>query len=996
MVLNTFSHALRDLCRRHLFEEKWLLAPSMRVGFQWLDAVTRSGQPVLNARVRTLRQLAIELATPELERRGLTFVGGGGLELDHLVGRLIGRIQRRTRGYLAGLRPSIVLIQSLRRSIHDLRLAGLTAAGLRGRGLGWVEVEAKGRQIEALLAHYERELRAGRRADYAVVLGLATARLNDDLFALPADVLVVAPAHLELTALERRLWLAISGSRRRELPVDLPVEGRAAEATAFFRATGEVNEVREVLRRCFEQGIPLDEVELLHTDAATYVPLIHELACQLVAEDEPPPLTFAEGLPAGRTRPGRALRAWLHWIGEDFLQSALWQMLQDGLLRPPEGTTTELAAVLRQLPVGAGRERYLQVIDRERARVERRAPGDERARRLDALRQLVSGLLAHAPGGPGQRPALEAAAHFLTEHVRCVDELDEYCRQGLVGQIEEQLGCLAASGEIPGLDPFLWLAALPDQLRVGGQGPRPGCLFVADLLGGGHSGRRHTFVLGLDDGRFPGAGRQDPLLLDRERRALAETLPTAIARLAAEVEAFGRLLARLRGQVTLSYSCASLSDDREQFPSSLLLSSYRAATGDREADLDALLSHLGPPVSFAPERAERCTGAGEWWLWRLCDAKVDDAEGVLDAAFPHLGRGLEARRQRLSDRFTEYDGHVPAAGEELDPLAPGGAVLSASALEVVGRCPMEYFLRYVLGVEPEHEAAVDFSAWLDPPTRGALLHEVFCAFMTRLRGEGLLPAYPRDLKLLLDLVGSRVEAQRAAWPPPNQEVYQREVAELEQAARIFLREEQALAQHSLPLYFEVAVGLPKVGEGTLLDQREPARIRLPGGGAIRALGVIDRVDRLLDGEQRYAVWDYKTGSSRRYQERDPFRQGRVVQNALYLALAQARLRERVAAGAAVARFGYFFPSPAELGRRVSWSSADLQQGLRLIEELCRLIAAGSFPLSDRTEDVRFSDYGAALGHTEELARAVRAKLKSPHNPMLAPLARLRGHEQRAE
>ena len=43
--MNRLTTALSDLCRRHLLTEKWLLAPSLRAGHQWLVAVTRGGQP---------------------------------------------------------------------------------------------------------------------------------------------------------------------------------------------------------------------------------------------------------------------------------------------------------------------------------------------------------------------------------------------------------------------------------------------------------------------------------------------------------------------------------------------------------------------------------------------------------------------------------------------------------------------------------------------------------------------------------------------------------------------------------------------------------------------------------------------------------------------------------------------------------------------------------------------------------------------------------------
>ena len=99
-----------------------------------------------------------------------------------------------------------------------------------------------------------------------------------------------------------------------------------------------------------------------------------------------------------------------------------------------------------------------------------------------------------------------------------------------------------------------------------GAGPRPHCLHVAHVRAGGHTGRPHTFIVGLDDSRFPGAGLQDPLLLDSERRQLSPNLEIAATRLENKLRDFARLLARLRGRLTLSFCARSVNDDREMFP----------------------------------------------------------------------------------------------------------------------------------------------------------------------------------------------------------------------------------------------------------------------------------------------------------------------------------------------------------------------------------------------------------------------------------------------
>ena len=37
-VMNRLAEALARVCRENLLAEKWLIAPSLRVGYQWLDA----------------------------------------------------------------------------------------------------------------------------------------------------------------------------------------------------------------------------------------------------------------------------------------------------------------------------------------------------------------------------------------------------------------------------------------------------------------------------------------------------------------------------------------------------------------------------------------------------------------------------------------------------------------------------------------------------------------------------------------------------------------------------------------------------------------------------------------------------------------------------------------------------------------------------------------------------------------------------------------------
>jgi ATP-dependent helicase/nuclease subunit B len=1031
------------LCAERVLDDKILLTPTLRVGMQWLDAVARSGQPVLNFRVETLRAFALELATPAMEARGLTFVRGVRAEI--LIDRVFAAVSDGKEGYVTGLEPGPGLTETLSRAIRDLRLADIRAADLSTADF---EVAEKGRDIKALLAAFEEEIDAADEVDYPGAVGLAVERLEKDPAYLDGSTLVVMPRDMESEAagLERRFLEALPSGSLMMLETDIPGEperppstdasllswiaapaeapdARTRDGTAsIFRAVGEVNEVREVLRRCVEGGIPFDDVEVLHTDPDTYVPLIYELCRGLKSEDDASiPVTFYEGIPSIYFRPARALMGWLSWLaGGAYPQVVLVRMISEGLLDIEGGeregpSFARLAAVLRAVPIGGTHGRYLPAIDHElealRHKVEAGGSSlaeeeDEvqtparRQARLESLRLRIAGLERirtlvermldiSAGAGRDQCSFLEAAREFLQKQARRVSEFDQYCHRRLIDDIAKLADCLR-EGDVAGLEPAAWLAALPGKSAIEGKGPRPGCLYVAPVRSGGHSGRGHTFIIGLDDSRFPGTGRQDPLILDSERGRISEELPTGAGRLAGEVQDFARLLARLRGNVTLGYCCLSLTDDREMFPSPVVLSAYRILE-KRDGDQGDLGRWAGAPVSFAPSSPGRCIDATEWWLSRTCgEVELKDIEATISSAFGNLGRGLAAVSARASDLFTEYDGYVPEAGYACDPAARWGHVLSASRLETLARCPLEYFFKYILDIEPPEEFEIDPTAWLDQSKKGLLLHSAYREFMRRLIAQGGRPDFERDMPLLKRIIDAQIVSWEARRPAPSRAMLERDRGELYLAGRIFLQEEERYCRSATPAYCEAAIGIGPEAQGTPLDCPEPVALLLPGVGTVKVSGRVDRIDELLpEGSGLYAVWDYKTGGSERYDLADPFDQGRRLQGVIYLELAGARLGE-LHPGAKVVKFGYFFPSARAHGERLEWESHELDAGRSVVSLLCRMISAGVFPFTAQPDDVRFSDYKHAFGRAEGAAADISRKLANPANEMLQPFRDLKG------
>lgn len=1041
--MNRLTQALAKVCSEKLLHEKWLIAPSRRVGQQWLEVVTRSGQPAVNVRIKTVTSLAIDLVAAQMATSGVTLISPRGGEI--LVDRIIHRLRPTQLSYLRQMDSSAGLAAAVFQSINDIRLAGVAGADI---GLTQLEVVAKGQDLRTLAQAYALELKANSLIDHADLLRMAVNALNRSTAALPEDLVLLIPADIDLSFLEREFLQAFPDSNRQTLPIDEPATAGESAASdlellrwlqsptaappplgdgtvRIRQAIGEVNEVRDVLRRCIAGQMRFDDVELLHTDSETYVPLVYETLCALSPEGETLggdlPVTFAEGIPCRYSRPGRALVLWLNWIADDFPQRTLVQMIREGLLEVSglaEDKTSDgrLSELLRGMGIGFGRDRYQTQLQGRIAGLQRQVkarsdahaedgklPPDRLAsleRQLQAfqtLNVLCERLLIGSPAIQSSSDELLAgAAEFLNTLARNVNQIDRFALLKLIDEIREMQHCLSLCDGENSFDAWDWLARLPNEARVLGGGPRPGCLHVAHLLSGGHTGRSQTFIVGLDDSRFPGSGQQDPLLLDSERRKLSPHLATAAARLEQRLGTFAGLLARLRGNLTLSFCTRSVDDDREMFPGGPALTAYRLISGKHDgnqSDVAAWLAEKSPPASFAPHEPDESLSDAEWWLWRLCGTTpVQDAEALVLAQYPHLAQGQHAAAQRRRREFTEYDGRVEQAGVDLDPTHSDQRVQSANRLQTIGNCPLRYFFEYGLDIAPPDDVGGDPSIWLDSLASGSLLHELFEKFMRELVGKTLIPNFERDEVRLREILADQVTRYRELYPVPSERVFQQQRTRLEQAALTFLREE---AQHcaregSRPVYLETSLGMPAEEHATPLDTLEAVPVSLAGQRRVWLRGRIDRIDLVGDGAVKtFAIWDYKTGSTWGYKPSEPFRQGRILQPYLYVTMITHRLRATVGPNSAVDYFGFFFPGAKARGERVQWTREALAAGQEILERLVDIVSSGAFLATNNAEDCNYCSHRGICEDIPSVVAASQAKLDHPENQLLIPMRNLR-------
>ena len=1006
----TLVAELARACEASPLEEKVLVAPSLFAGHTLVERLAREGHSWIHLRVETVRTLALGVVGPELAREGLRVLSRA--QALALVEQACAEALR-PGAYFGALRERPGLHRALQRTLEELRAAGI---GPRGIPAAAFTDRRKPRELRAILERYVAALASGKHIDSLDVVRRA---LEHEPPASRA-ALYLLPADMELSELERRFLERLAGPRLRVLPVDDPAAWTAIAARAsLIRCVGEENEIREVFRRVLSEGVRFDDVEVLHTDDAVYPALVWELA-----REHGIPCTFAGGVAVTYSRPGQAALAFLSWIAGGFASDRLRSALASGSLSlqsldaEAEGPGARaVARAIRRARIGWGRYRHAAALDRlvrELEAPERPSRRDDvdlsetaapersaiRARLLAAARRakvFTTRALELAPAEDGDdalRALARGARAFVSEFGRVADDLDGAARTALDTLFREIAELPAASVRLDQAverlqDAVGELAVMPDR-------PRPGRIHVSHFEKGGHSGRRNTFLVGLDDTRHPGRDLEDPVLLDDERRRINEALEKPLLALERErpreqARALRACVARLRGTLTASYSkfdIRNLSQAGEPGPSPFFLELYRASTGRPDADYRSMLDNLEEARGFVPS-ADSALDEPEWWLARLeADGprSAGAAAPLVRSAYPWLEDGRIAVAAREADDFSVWDGRLREPAPELDPRRTGRPI-SASRIQSLASCPFAYFVRDVLRVEPPDDLVRDPTRWLEPRDEGSLLHEVFRLFLERITAKGEKPHPERHLSVILAIAEERIVAWRDRVPPSSLVAFEAQRDAILEACRTFLRSEAEHCRDGVtPKWFEVSFGRKEAAGTDGPGSVDPVEIALPGGQRILLRGSIDRVDEAADGS--FHVWDYKTGSAAGIQEGRGLHGGRQAQPALY-AMALEALLGRSGRPARVSRSGYFFPGRKGEGQRMT-VPVDATETGRALSQLFDLAGAGFFPHATAKEGCKFCDFESVCGGPAEASASSKRKLSTAADPALAAFRQLHG------
>ncbi len=687
------------------------------------------------------------------------------------------------------------------------------------------------------------------------------------------------------------------------------VEGLEGEGRIrLFTATDPYHEARETVRhlieRCRERDIPFDEAGIILRNGAEYGPLIME-----VLEEADVPYRYAVSYPLTRTPGGRALtylarliiprRRWSANVAE-FLEASPLKKLSDGRT-PPASSWMRVA---REAGIVKWTEEYRNRLNLhiDKLKNELKWKTDTETVRDDIhhaekLGGYMDGFLSELDRIPRNATWKTIAERLEKIYSFCFDE----SARGVSESLDLLRRMADMSDALPQSSAEEFIDALNREAAETNVTPEKNAahgVVVADVMHARGACFRAVAIPGLSKGRFPGPIREDPLLLDYERKSLHEKLrdktyaPELKKERRPDEEKFLFLAATGSGSdaVALSYPRGYHPDGKPAYPSSFFIEALEAFKGTSLKIEDELERLKAKPLSGVqvPEELERVITREEALRWLA----IHRPDGL--PQFPFLEAAERALDNHDRNLLTAHDAVIKddEVKDEIRKAIENGTLrFSPGKIEKYAECPFSFFLQNVLKVGPPEEPEdVEEMTALD---LGELYHRVLQAFYRRMRDGNLLPLdgknveqYHRILDDEADRIFRAVEEKGVMVGKGLMWNFHRE--RILEDARALL-DKDIKDNEWTPAFFEVPVGWrgPDEDYEKELAGKEPVPVRFGDDIELRLTGRIDRIDVSGDGKSARII-DYKSGSDYGYIV-DKLKKGEQIQVALYIKMAEKLL-----------------------------------------------------------------------------------------------------------
>lgn len=475
-----------------------------------------------------------------------------------------------------------------------------------------------------------------------------------------------------LTPLEQGLADRLAGKRISSSLIDLfHVPAAPFRNIDYTSSYGSSNEVEGIIDYIVTQGIPFDECTVAVADTARYPRLFYDFA-----QSHNLPVTFGCGVPILYANPARLLKLLYHWstagyFGVDALRE---------LLHSDAFDRKKLLGVLGLEKTGQ-LEKVIDLAGQLRLSFD----AEENRQKIAAL-----------PADTAFAGAVAALAEEFSLGQSKLIEKYAVIRKDIVGRVDRS--ALSVIGDA--LDSYARFAGesgitpiIPEILRrfVCSENSREGCLFVTGISGAMASMRKHLFIAGLSADNFPGAPRENYLLLDSDYLLFAkeDAAPTSIGRIQQNKNTLDNLLAlasALDVGIHISYSNYDLAALKQANPSSVLYEIFKKQYG-QEGTLQQYKKAIHP-VGYFDRQMSDADALGRAYVQGM---EIDYARPDFAEKSCAFTRDKEFSPTRLDEFFTcPYKFFLTTImgikeAEQDDPFE----VISASALGTLAHSLME-------------------------------------------------------------------------------------------------------------------------------------------------------------------------------------------------------------------------------------------------------------------------------------------------------------------
>lgn len=459
----------------------------------------------------------------------------------------------------------------------------------------------------------------------------------------------------------------------------------------IWNCYGAPNEVEKVLSAIY-RGTALDECTIAVTNPSTYSQLFFDYALLYDM-----PITFGTGIPIINSNPARLLKLYFNWMTSGFFSGySLNNMLDSKVFN-----RQKLWEQFSETDENFDRNTFRNILGGIRFT----NSSEVNAERLSAFKDTVAEeeKLLDATDTKAIReynrkkaciPLLEVMAAELSAPAEIFITKYSVVRMGSStnaekllmkldlaanGAIYEELKVIRDSGLNQGADDVI---ANVLKMNICREKSEEGALHITGIRGALTSLRKNLYIMGLSASMFPGAPKENYLLLDDDLKKFgkgSETM-TSSGRIEAKRQALyslAGLASSLDNSVSLSYAGLNVSELKKDNASSMVFELFRREHGENVTSRD-LESSVEKVEYFEP------------------------AISVSREIGKTYNEGTVAIPQKYIDRIKQEEGDVeksnyPSVWDKQRRYSP-------SALEKFFSCPKAFMYGYVLGIpEPEDD-----------------------------------------------------------------------------------------------------------------------------------------------------------------------------------------------------------------------------------------------------------------------------------------------------